>query len=63
MNASDVHRHGKIYAPHKLLMRDLRDKTETRMTVEKIEVNVPLEDDLFDPKKLKKVKLPAMQAD
>lgn len=63
VNARDVHRHGKIYLPHKLLMRDLRDKTETRMIVEKIKIDMPLEDKLFDPKQLKKVKLPAMQAD
>jgi len=63
VDARDVHRHGKIYVPHRLLMRDLRDKTETRMIVEKIKINVPLEDGLFDPKQLKKVKLPTTQAD
>lgn len=63
VDARNIHRHGKIYVPHKLLMRDLRDKTETSMIVEKINMNVPLEDKLFDPKQFKKAKLPAMQAD
>ena len=63
VDARDIHRHGNIYLPHKLLMRDLRDKTETRMIVEKVKIDVSLEDKLFDPKQLKKVKLPAMQAD
>lgn len=63
VDANDIHRHGKIYLPHKLLMRDLGDKTETRLIVEAIKIDVPLEESLFDPKQLKKSKPPVMQAD
>lgn len=58
VDAGDIHRHGKVYLPHKLLMRDLRDKSETRMIVEKINLDVLLEESLFDPKQLKTAQLP-----
>jgi outer membrane lipoprotein-sorting protein len=63
VNADDIRNVGDISYPRALLMKDLRDKTETRMIVEDIHTNVPLEDSLFDPEQLKKIKVPAIQAD
>ena len=63
INADDIRNEGNIFIPHALLMKDLRDKTETRMIVEDVHIDVPLEDALFDPEQLKKIKVPAIQAD
>ena len=46
-----------------LLMKDLRDKTETRMIVEDVHIDVPQDDALFDPEQIKKIKVPPIQAD
>ena len=54
---------GDIHVPADLVMRDLRDKTETRLLIENIKTDVPLEDDLFDPTQLKKKDAPPVAAD
>ena len=44
-------------------MKDLRDKTETRMVIQEIKTDVNLEDDLFDPAQLKQKNAPVIQTD
>ena len=63
VNPDDITKEGDIHVPRTLLMRDLRDKTETRLRVQAIEIDVALEDDLFDPEQLKKKKAPPIQTD
>ena len=52
-----------INVPRELLMKDLRDKTETRMIIQEIRLGMPLEDDLFDPAQLKQEKAPPIMAE
>jgi len=59
----DIKKEGDIYVPRTLLMRDLRDKTETRMLIQEIKTDVVLEDDLFDPAQLKQKKAPVIPTD
>lgn len=63
VDPGDIHKEGDIYVPQALLMRDLRDKTETRMVIQEIKTDVPLEDDLFDPEQLKQKKAPRILTD
>jgi hypothetical protein len=63
VNPDDITKEGNIHVPRTLLMRDLRDKTETRLRVQAIKTDVALEDDLFDPAQLKKKKAPPIQTD
>ena len=58
VDPADIKKEGDIHVPRALLMRDLRDKTETRMVIQEIKTDVPLEDDLFDPEQLKQKKAP-----
>lgn len=43
---------GKL-VPHKFLMRDLKEDSETELTVLTVKVDLPIDDALFDPAKLK----------
>jgi hypothetical protein len=63
VNPDDITKEGNIHVPRTLLMRDLRDKTETRLRVQAIKTDVALDDDLFDPAQLKKKKAPPIQTD
>jgi hypothetical protein len=54
---------GAIQIPRELVMRDLRDKTETRMLIQEIHTGVELEDELFDPAQLKQKKAPPILAE
>ena len=63
VDPADIKKEGDIHVPHALLMKDLRDKTETRMVIQEIRTDVPLEDDLFDPDQLKQQKVPPVQTD
>jgi hypothetical protein len=44
-------------------MRDLRDKTETRLLVHEIRTGVELADALFDPAQLKQQEIPPIPAE
>ena len=44
---------GKLI-PHKFLMRDIKEESETELTVLAVQVDPPIDDALFDPAKLKK---------
>ena len=63
VDPADIKKEGGIYVPYTLLMQDLRDKTETRMVVQEITIDVPLLDDMFDPEQLKQQKVPPIQTD
>ena len=63
VDPADIKKEGGIYVPYALLMQDLRDKTETRMVVQEITIDVPLLDDMFDPEQLKQQKVPPIQTD
>ena len=54
---------GGIHVPMEVLIKDIRDKTKTTIVINKIRVEVPLEDDLFDPTQLKKKKAPPITAE
>ena len=43
---------GKLI-PHKFLMRDIKEDSETELTVVTVQVDPPVDDALFDPAKLK----------
>lgn len=63
VDPSDIKKEGELHVPRELLMRDLRDKTETRLLVLEFKMDVPLDDELFDPKHLKQKKAPLIQTD
>jgi outer membrane lipoprotein-sorting protein len=52
-DANSVTTTGTIQLPRKFLMTDLRNKTETRLHIRKLELDVPLEESVFDPGRLK----------
>jgi len=53
VDAEKVRSIGDIKVPHEYLMNDIRDKTETRMTVRGVRLDVPIPDTVFDHTKLK----------
>jgi hypothetical protein len=55
-----IRHQGGIYYPTELLIRDLKEKTQTRLVVQRIRIGMPLADDLFDAEKLKQAELPAI---
>jgi outer membrane lipoprotein-sorting protein len=59
----DIRQIGGIHVPMEVIIKDLRDKTKTTMVIDEISINVPLEDDLFDPTQLKKKKAPPIIAE
>jgi hypothetical protein len=63
VDPASIKKEGSIHVPRKLLMRDVRDKTETQMIIRKISTNIPLEDDLFDPEQLKQKDAPPILTD
>jgi hypothetical protein len=63
VDPADIKKEGDIHVPHQLLMRDLRDKTETRLVVQEIKTDITLDNALFDPKQLKQKKAPVKQTD
>ena len=42
-----------ILVPHKYMMRDLEEESETELTVVSVSIDKPVKDDLFDPALLK----------
>ncbi|MDH3899514.1 MAG: outer membrane lipoprotein-sorting protein [Gammaproteobacteria bacterium] len=47
-----------IWYPAELLMKDFRDKTETRLKITNLDLDVELPDDLFDETRLKQADIP-----
>lgn len=62
INPGDIQAVGNIRVPKQLVMRDLRDKTETRMLIHDIRTGVELDDGLFDPEQLKQQEVPPITA-
>jgi hypothetical protein len=42
-----------LWIPHKMLMQDAHKRTETELSVHKVEVDVPLPEEMFEPDRLK----------
>jgi len=53
VDADKVRPVGGIQVPHEYLMNDIRDKTETRMTVSDVRLDAPIPDTIFDHTRLK----------
>jgi len=53
VDADKVRSVGDIKIPHEYLMNDIRDKTETRMTIRELRLDEPIPDTIFDPTRLK----------
>lgn len=53
VDADKVRTVGGIKVPHEYLMNDIRDKTETRMTIREVRLDVAVPDTLFDHTRLK----------
>jgi outer membrane lipoprotein-sorting protein len=63
IDPADIQPVGDIQVPRKLVMRDIRDKTETRLVIQDIRTDVPLDDALFDPEQLKQQEIPSILAE
>jgi hypothetical protein len=63
VDPATIKKEGSIHVPQTLLMRDLRDETETQLIIQKIITNLPLEDALFDPEQLKQKDAPPITSD
>jgi hypothetical protein len=63
VNPETIKQKGSIHVPMEVVIKDLRDKTKTTMVIDAVLVDVPLEDDLFDPDQLKKKKAPPIIAE
>jgi len=61
IDPASIQRKGGIYVPMELVMNDIRDKTETRLTIQNIQVGAAIEDEFFNAEKLKETKIPAVQ--
>jgi hypothetical protein len=60
IDPAGIHHQAGIYYPTDLVIKDLKEKTETRLIVHNVNIGLPLGDDLFDPKKLKQADIPAI---
>jgi len=57
---ADIRHQGGIFYPSELVVKDLKQKTETRLIVHNVNVGAELNGDLFDPDKLKQAEIPAI---
>jgi outer membrane lipoprotein-sorting protein len=58
VDPSSLKKTAGIWYPSELLMKDFRDKTETRLKIEKLAHGIPLPDSLFDHSQLKQAEIP-----
>ena len=63
IDPATITKEGDIHVPRELLMRDVRDKTETSLIIQQIKTNIPLDDALFDPEQLKQKDAPPVLTD
>jgi hypothetical protein len=63
IDPADIQPVGDIQVPRALMMRDLRDKTQTRLVIQEMKIDVPLDDALFDPEQLKQQEIPPIMAE
>jgi len=57
----DIKQTGGIWYPTQLLMKDLRDKTQTTLLVRNIRIGAEIDNGLFEPEQLKQADLPSME--
>jgi len=62
VDPADIRNQGGISYPSELVVKDLRQKTETRLIVHNVNIGSELGDDLFDADKLKQAEIPAITA-
>jgi Outer membrane lipoprotein-sorting protein len=60
VDPSDIQHQAGIYYPRELVVKDLKQKTETRLIVHDVNVGVELGDDLFDAEKMQQAEIPAI---
>jgi hypothetical protein len=57
---SDIMQQDGIYYPRELVIKDLKQKTETRLIVHDVTLGATLGEDLFDPEKMQQADIPAI---
>jgi hypothetical protein len=62
VDPADIRQQGDIFYPSELVVKDLKQKTETRLIVQNVNIGIELGDDLFDADKLKQAEIPAITA-
>jgi Outer membrane lipoprotein-sorting protein len=62
IDPADIRSQAGISYPTELVIKDLKEKTETRLIVHNVVIGMTLGDDLFDPEKLKQADIPAISA-
>jgi Outer membrane lipoprotein-sorting protein len=62
IDPADIRRQGGIFYPSELVVKDLKQKTETRLIVHNVNIGAELGNDLFDADKLKQAEIPAITA-
>jgi len=62
VDPADIRHQGGIYYPSKLVVKDLKQKTETRLIVRNVSIGTELGNDLFDADKLKQAEIPTITA-
>jgi hypothetical protein len=55
-----IRHQGGISYPGELVVKDLKQKTETRLIIRNVSVGTELGDDLFDAEKMKQAEIPAI---
>ena len=62
VDPADIRHQGGIFYPGELVVKDLKQKTETRLIVHNVNIGAELGNDLFDADKLKQAEIPAITA-
>jgi outer membrane lipoprotein-sorting protein len=57
---ADIQHQDGIYFPKELVLKDLKEKTETRLIVNNVTIGATLDEDLFDPEKMQGAEIPAI---
>jgi Outer membrane lipoprotein-sorting protein len=60
VDPADIRHQAGISYPGELVVKDLKQKTETRLIVRNVHIGIELGDDLFDADKLKQAEIPAI---
>jgi outer membrane lipoprotein-sorting protein len=59
---SDIQHQDGIYFPQELVLKDLKQKTATRLIVHDVTIGATLNEDLFNPKKMQGAEIPAISS-
>ena len=62
VDPATIRQQAGIYYPGELVVKDLKQKTETRLIVRNVSIGAALGDDLFDAEKMKQAEIPAITA-